>query len=252
MPKLSILIPSFNDIRILRAIEALKGRNIQEVQIVVQDAGSAEEFIKTLKEKINYSDKLIIEPDNGIFDGINKGILNCDGDYILTIGSDDICPIDTVNSFLSLSSLYDLYFCNVKMFNNDGKIKRFWGVKPFSRNLYRLGVQYPHFGMIIKKELYLKYGLFNAKNKINADYEFFDNLTKKSNLKVYNDNKSSIFMQLGGTSTESKMKILLHQRLIFSYILRQSPDLIFAPFLKWIFKVNELFTGFVRREKIKV
>ena len=252
MPVLSVLIPSYNDPRILRAINALSARDPDKVQVVIQDAGSNEALQKSVSKLLSEDDKFFVESDAGIFDGINKGICNCDGQYILTIGSDDICPLETINSFLRISDNFDVYFCNVKMFNSFGDVKRYWYVKPFNRWMYRLGAQYPHFGMIIRRDLYSHTGMFNVSNKINADYEFFDRLTKNRALKVFLDRHNSIYMQLGGTSTESLSKIMSHQSLIIKYIIRHSPDLIFSPILKWPFKLLEVIIARISFEKIKL
>ncbi|MDC0508001.1 glycosyltransferase [Luminiphilus sp.] len=251
MPTLSILIPSFNDERIFRAIHSLEGREEQRVQIVVQDAGSKPELIDRIKSCLDgQTDKLIVESDEGIFDGINKGIKNCDGEFILTIGSDDVCPLELITSFLEVDDNQDLTLYNVKMFDKNGVVRRFWPASPFSRMRYRLGIQYPHFGMILRSSIYHEIGLFNHHNKINADYEFFDNLTKKENLRTRRDTNNSIYMQLGGTSTENGWRVLQHQRLILKYILMNSPDLVPAIFLKWFYKLNQVYLARRIHEKV--
>jgi len=251
MPALSVLIPSFNDERIFRAIQNLEGRDKQQVQIVIQDAGSQPELVNRIESCLDeQTDKLVVESDEGIFDGINKGIKNCDGEFILTIGSDDVCPLELITSFLNTNDNEDLTLYNVKMFDKKGMVRRFWPAAPFSRMRYRMGIQYPHFGMILRSSIYYEIGLFNHHNKINADYEFFDKLTKKKNLRARRDSKNSIYMQLGGTSTESGWRVLQHQRLILKYIFLNSPDLVLAIFLKWFYKLNQVYLARRIREKV--
>ena len=59
-------------------------------------------------------------------------------------------------------------------------------------------------------------------------------------------------MQLGGTSTESASKIISHQKLMLKYIFNNSLDLIFAPLLKWNFKIIEIIIARYHSEKIEI
>ena len=87
----SILIPSFNDLRIIETIKSIQNQTIskEKVQIVIFDSKSKEDLIKQIRSILGAEDKLIVEEDDGIFDGINKGIKRCDNELIFTIGSDD-------------------------------------------------------------------------------------------------------------------------------------------------------------------
>ena len=90
--KLSFVIPSFQDIRILETIESIHKIDVPSsdcIEIIVQDAGSSNEILDKIKNKLKKNDKLFLEKDKGIFDGINKGLKNTTGDLIATLGTDD-------------------------------------------------------------------------------------------------------------------------------------------------------------------
>lgn len=70
---LSIIIPSFNDLRILRAIESVRRfDDVGQASIVVVDGGSKPEVVAKIAEYLTADDILISEPDKGIFDALNK------------------------------------------------------------------------------------------------------------------------------------------------------------------------------------
>ena len=88
--KISIIILSFNDIRVLEAIKSVQAFNDNnEVAIIVIDGGSEDELVKEINSMLSKEDLLISEKDNGIFDGLNKGLNYSKGDYIGWLGSDD-------------------------------------------------------------------------------------------------------------------------------------------------------------------
>ena len=75
MPLISIILPSFNDHRILRSIKSIINfDDTNEVEIVLIDGGSKESLKNNIKRNLRESDQFIYEKDDGIFDAINKGL----------------------------------------------------------------------------------------------------------------------------------------------------------------------------------
>ena len=88
--KISIITPVFNDPRVSRALDSiLAQRHDHELELVVVDAGSTDGTMEILA---TYSDRistLISEPDDGIYDGMNKGIRRATGDVVGILNADD-------------------------------------------------------------------------------------------------------------------------------------------------------------------
>ena len=89
--KFSLVIPSFNDDRILETIESINEQNFNrhDIEVIIMDACSEADLLKKIRNTLKPNDRLYVEKDDGIFDGINKGILKSSGDIIFTLGSDD-------------------------------------------------------------------------------------------------------------------------------------------------------------------
>ena len=88
--QLTIIIPSYKDIRILAAIESVRSFDDSGVvKILVVDGDSGTEFCERVRAVLAEGDVLISEADAGIFDGLNKGLDNVDTPYLGWLGSDD-------------------------------------------------------------------------------------------------------------------------------------------------------------------
>ena len=243
--KISFVIPSFRDRRILETIESIKNNvhNYGEhlVEILVQDGGSDDSLASEITSVLSESDIFIREKDLGIFDGINRGIKNCSGDLIATLGSDDrICSLDLVELFDLFDEGYNFFQYNIEYTDQNWNPVRFWKAKPLSQfNLY-LGRQYAHFGLITTKEVYSSLGYFNIENKINADYEFFYSCVKqkaKVGIKQYVFDKLLTQMKMGGNSSAGFKAVYRGNLRLLKYIINRDIMLlpgffIFKPFHK--------------------
>jgi glycosyltransferase involved in cell wall biosynthesis len=94
MPKLSIIIPTFNSSRtVLTCLETIASQAFSDFEVVVQDGFSNDDTIDQITrfnenhEQIKIS--IFREPDAGIYDAMNKGISNATGDWLFFLGSDD-------------------------------------------------------------------------------------------------------------------------------------------------------------------
>ena len=73
--QLDIIILSFNDPRIFKAIESVRlFDDIDAVRIIVIDGGSDIDLVESIQSLLADHDILIVEEDDGIFDALNKGL----------------------------------------------------------------------------------------------------------------------------------------------------------------------------------
>lgn len=89
-PTISIVTPSYNQGRFLEeAIQSVLGQNYAPIEYVVIDGGSTDnssEIIQKYENKLAY---WVSEPDQGQYDGINKGFAKTTGEIMTWINSDD-------------------------------------------------------------------------------------------------------------------------------------------------------------------
>ena len=199
---IDIIIPTLNDLRIKRTFKSFKLNSFyNKLKFIIIDGGSNEQYINLLMSNLRQQDTIISEKDNGIFDALNKGILNSTSDIVYWLGSDDFINPDfdfqqVVDLYkndknLALLSYRTIYFKNNKItrnieFNNPTLMR------------YIYGNHFPHFSTFVKGNLCRKLK-FNIEHKIASDYDFFFYFLK-NNLKCLSFSNTLVYVEEGGNS----------------------------------------------------
>ena len=89
-PRISIVVPSFNQGRYLKqTLDSILTQSYPELEIVVMDGGSTDHSLEIIQE---YTSRLAYwqsQPDAGQAAAINDGIRHCSGDIVAWLNSDD-------------------------------------------------------------------------------------------------------------------------------------------------------------------
>jgi Glycosyltransferases involved in cell wall biogenesis len=166
--KLSIITVVRNaEKTIENTILSIVNQTFDDYEYIIIDGASSDStnnIIDRYKTRIH---KHISEPDAGIYDAMNKGILLSEGEWIYFLGADDTlyCNNTLSNFFAQYDNNADVLYGNV-IFKNSKKV--FDG--EFDYNKMCLSCPC-HQAVFYKKELFKRFGLFNTKYKINADAE---------------------------------------------------------------------------------
>ena len=173
------------------------------VEYLVVDGASVDGTKKILeKNKIEGRiTRFISEPDHGIYDAMNKGIVLAEGDVCVFVNADDIINADAVESCLApiLSGKADYAVSSVKVLTEAGDF--IYIKKPdFSKTW--IAAPYCHQGMYCRTELLRKEGGFCLDYKIAADCALMWNLYRKQYRFSIIDAISASF-SVGGASSDS-------------------------------------------------
>jgi glycosyltransferase len=204
--RLSIILPSYNDSRIRRAIASIRRfDDIETVRIVVVDGGSSLEVKQIIRDGLSSEDIFISESDKGIFDAFNKGLDACDTEFIGWLGSDDLFTGKVLaNQVVAALGKYDLFVANVAFFR-DGVVTRITYSLPSRLGLVRYGFNNPHFATFGTARL-LKSERFRLGTRA-ADIEYFVKIFDR-HPRVASLNVVATLQEEGGFSNRSKADIL--------------------------------------------
>ena len=88
MPKVSVVTTTYNDMdNLYRIMEEVRKQTYKNIEHIIVDGGSTDgtvEMLTRLSEEQPGAFRWISEPDDGIYDAINKGLKLCTGDIIGT------------------------------------------------------------------------------------------------------------------------------------------------------------------------
>ena len=90
--KLSVITICYNEKNIRKTCESIVGQSWQDFEWIVVDGGSTDGTLDVLNEYRDRIDVLISEPDNGIYNAMNKGIARARGEWLNFMnGGDAFC-----------------------------------------------------------------------------------------------------------------------------------------------------------------
>lgn len=177
---LSIITVNRNNSKGLEeTIESVLVQSVKDFEYIIIDGASTDDsknVVTCRSEKLNYlkSFRFISEPDAGIFNAMNKGILIAQGKYLLFMNSGD-CFFDenVVEKFLTHNYDADIV-SGREMYSN---VQRLY-TPPCSDELtydFFTRDSLMHQATFIKRELFNpdKIGLYNESYKIVSDWEWF-------------------------------------------------------------------------------
>lgn len=172
--KLTIITINYNNaFGLKKTMDSVLNQTWEDFEYIVIDGDSNDESIAVIKSFESSKLKWLSEPDMGIYNAMNKGVQNANGDYVLFLNSGDY-----LNNNLVLSNVKEYFLSNVSFLSGhlfyikDGKeiIRKHPKEISFS---YLVSKSISHSSTFIKRDMFAKYGLYNEANAIVSDWEFF-------------------------------------------------------------------------------
>jgi len=195
------------------AIKSVLSQTYSNIEYIIVDGGSTDGTVDVIKKYNKYILKWISEPDNGIYDAMNKGIKMARGQIIGILNSDDVYAdnkvIEVVVKAIEENNAdccwSDLVYVDRE---NTDKIIRYWKSSEFKEEKLKRGWMPPHPTFFVKKWVYEKYGYFNLDFPIAADYELMLRLLEKYKIRSCYIPKVLVKMRTGGKSNRALVNII--------------------------------------------
>lgn len=176
LPKISIVTIVYNGASTIeKTIRSITSQTYSNVEYVIVDGGSDDGTVDVIKKYSDDVSKWISEPDDGIYDAMNKGIKLSTGNYLWFINSgDEVFATDTLERIFNThnSPFYDIYYGDTVMIDKDGNEiggRRLQPPTSLSWKDFRNGMLVSHQSMIVSKRVA---PLYNIKYKFSADFEW--------------------------------------------------------------------------------
>lgn len=210
--KISIITATYNSAStIASCIASINTQTYANIEHIIVDGASNDRTLEVIQSIPNRVSRIISEPDQGIYDALNKGIQLSSGELIAFLHADDAFGspetiTNVVNQFANheISGVYgDLVFVNEK-----NKVVRTWISGAFNRSKVLNGWMLPHPTLVLRKKVYEQYGLFNPSFQVAGDYDFMLRLMLSNDIHLKYLPEVVTKMKMGGASTGSAKGII--------------------------------------------
>lgn len=128
-PLVSITTVTYNSEKTLkRTIESVLNQTYDNIEYLIIDGKSSDKTVDIAKayenafQKRGFKYRVISEPDNGMYDAINKGIRLAEGSIVGNINSDDWYELDAVEKVVRFfeQTGCDFMYADLRMIRPDG------------------------------------------------------------------------------------------------------------------------------------
>ena len=204
--KISVITVTKNSEKFLEEnINSLKNQTYKNFEHIIIDGNSTDRTVEIIKKNKDTIDYWVSEPDEGLYDAMNKGIKACTGDIIGILNSDDIYfseALKFVNQYFTEQENLDFLFGSVE------KHKLMHGYYP-EKIKWTFGFYTAHsVGFFIKKSSQMKIGFYDTRYKYSADYDLFYKMIVKKKMFGIATKKDEIFGKFRQGGLSSRIKYL--------------------------------------------
>lgn len=173
--KLSIITVNLNNRDGLqKTIESVVSQTFRDFEWIIIDGGSIDGSKELIEQYADHFSYWVSEPDKGIYNAMNKGILKAIGEYILFLNSGDQLLTNHIlsESFSQKHNEDVLYGDAIYNFTSGDWIYK---TPTFITACYLVndGTILHSGGSFINRQLFNNYGLYDESLKIVSDWKFF-------------------------------------------------------------------------------
>lgn len=208
-PKISIITVAYNAEKYIEGtIKSVLNQSYRNVEYIIVDGNSTDKTLAICDMYKSQIDVLISEPDNGLYDAMNKGIQKASGDVIGILNADDFYNTtevlsDVAHAFESTQAdcIYgDLVYVEAE---DTSKVTRKWISGNYQKNAFLKGWMPPHPTFFVLKKHYTSFGSYNTDLKSAADYELMLRMIHKHQIQPFYIPTVMVRMRVGGVSNSS-------------------------------------------------
>jgi len=206
--KISIITVCYNSAAtIADAIHSVAMQTHVDIEHIVVDGGSKDNTLAIAQAIGSRVAHVISEPDNGIYDAMNKGLRLATGDFVGFLNADDMLAAPDAVARIAAEGLLgsDVIYGDLIYVNKDrpSEVIRYWNSGAFSADRLRYGWMPPHPTLYVRRAVLDVLGGFDLRLRIAADYDFMLRCLSKPGIRVAYLAKVLIHMRTGGASNRS-------------------------------------------------
>ena len=244
--KLSVITVVYNGATTISgAIESVLAQTYQNIEYIIIDGKSSDGTVEIIEQYLDKVSVFVSEPDLGVYDALNKGILHASGDVVAILHSDDrFCSSHVCSNIMRYMKKTgsEICFSDAVILHSDLRREyRYYRAKYFKRWMLRLGWMPPHPSIFIKKNLFDEFGLYSNDYQIAGDFDFLVRIFYGREIQWSYFDQISVKMLQGGLSNSGfrGKKLIFHE---INHVLKSNNVRSFSVFqlMRYIIRLTEM------------
>jgi glycosyltransferase involved in cell wall biosynthesis len=247
--KISVVTVCFNSAATIRhSLESFFRQEHPAKELVVVDGGSRDATLDIVRSFPSDDMVVISEPDRGIYDAMNKGLVAFGGDAVGFLNSDDrFKDAWALSAVAETLSHCDIAFGDLDIVrrHESREVVRRWRASPWRKGGFRQGWMPPHPTFYCRRQVIDAVGGFDLRYRVGADYDYMLRAMELHDFRAAHVDQVLVEMLHGGESSSS-LRSHLHHNLEALDSRRRwlgAWPVDYALFAKPLRKVQQLFVG---------
>lgn len=206
-PRLSIITITYNAAAILqRTMDSVAEQDYPHIEYVLVDGASRDQTVALIEAQQQQMPlRYVSEPDQGLYDAMNKGLAMAEGDYVLFLNAgDELADAHVVSELFANRPGADVYYGHAMVVDLDGRelgLRQPLPPEKLNWKSLQWGMSVCHQAFIIKRSLALPYDL---QYRICADIDWMIRCLKQAPATVHTGGLVCRFLADGLSSTHRK------------------------------------------------
>ncbi len=191
-PLVSIITPSYNQGEFIEdTILSIKGQTYKNFEHIVVDGGSTDNTLDILRKYAGtYDLSWSSEPDEGMYQAINKGLTKAKGEILCYLNTDDLYlpwTLEAVVAYFTQNKQVDLAYGDIINLDDVQHTIELTFCPPFNRERAVVdgGLYQP--AVFWSRRAYERVGGFDEKLQFAGDYEYWIRITTQGKVKKFNE-----------------------------------------------------------------
>lgn len=204
-PIVSVITVVYNAVDLLeRTIVNILAQTYPHIEYIIIDGGSSDGSLDIIHKYSDRIDKWVSEPDNGLYDAMNKGLKAATGDWVWFINAGDLIYSEdtTTRMFNEFGTEGDIYYGDTMLVDNNYQeigLRRLRPPEKLTWKSFQKGMLVCHQSILVSRDLA---DMYNLKYPHSADFDWVIKALKKTD-KIINTNMILSAFLDGGQSKQT-------------------------------------------------
>ncbi len=187
-PLFSIITVTWNAAAVVgTTLQSVQRQTSSDYEMLIIDGASTDDTLSIVRQASIANLRVFSEPDNGLYDAMNKGIALARGRYLIFLNAGDSFADETVLARLAVLSADGpgVIYGQTQLVDASGKVvgkRHLSAPKRLSAASFASGMLVCHQAFVARRDLAPQYDL---KYRLSADYDWCIRVLKKSQSNVY-------------------------------------------------------------------